>query len=125
MIRRTIATALLSWAAPVLPVAAAEACAPDLAAAEATGAGCVGPVRYACPGGPVGSLSATFHVDPGRESVVVTAGDARHAAPLVRSASGARYAGEDGFAFWTKGQEATVRLPDSASFACRAASGAD
>ena len=38
---------------------------------------------------------------------------------LVRAASGAKYAGERGLVFWTKGDEATVEWPQGSRFSCR------
>ena len=64
-----------------------------------------------CAGGP----TATFHF-PDPETLVLTVNGGTHRLERLRTASGARYAGE-GMDFWNKGEEVTFTL-DGRRFTC-------
>ncbi|MDI9240133.1 YbaY family lipoprotein [Lysobacter sp. LF1] len=66
-------------------------------------------------------VSATF--DPKSESATLSVNGRRLTLPLVRSASGARYADEQGNEFWTKGESGTLALVGEEKSQCTPAEG--
>lgn len=80
-------------------------------------------VFWACGGSPANEV-VTYFFDTARPSLRFERGDSIDFGILTRTASGARYDGENGRWIWIKGDQATYRDPDPAgeTFACTIAS---
>ena len=76
-----------------------------------------GTAVWACDGSPANEVVTQFF-DTELPSVRFERGDNIDTGALTRTASGARYIGSFGREIWIKGEEATYRDPDGASYHC-------